>query len=142
MNAVRRTSFVISSACVLTVVWAGLALAVPGVLDSTFSDDGRVTTNLAGGFAGANSVAVQANGKIVAAGGARGGGGSFAVARYNTDGTRDTTFGGDGKVTTDFTQGRDVASGVAIRAGRIVAAGRAGGFGRSGRFALSRYLVA
>ena len=63
MNAVRRTSFVISSACVVTVMWAGLALAVPGVLDSTFGGDGRVTTKFAGGFAGANSVAIQATGR-------------------------------------------------------------------------------
>ena len=57
-------------------------------------------------------------------------------------GVLDSTFGDDGRVTTNFTAGEDLASGVAIRAGRIVAAGRAGGFGRSGRFALSRYLVA
>ena len=138
MIAVRRTRFVLGSACVLTAMWASLALAVPGGLDTAFGGDGRVTTNFAGGFSGANSVAVQANGKIVAAGGARGGGGSFAVARFNTDGTLDATFGGNGKVTTDFTQGSDVAFGVAIQAdGKIVAAG---GTRRSvGRFAVARY---
>ena len=40
------------------------------------------------------------DGKIVVAGGSSAGG--FALARYNTDGSLDTSFDGDGKLTTDF----------------------------------------
>jgi hypothetical protein len=66
----------------------------------------------------------------------------FALARYNTDGTLDTTFSGDGKVTTNFTSGNDFAWGMAIQGGddKIVAVGRSGGSG--GKFALARYLAA
>ena len=87
----------------------------------------------------ANSVAVQADGKIVAAGSAGTGGNppvayDFALARYNRDGSLDSTFDGDGKVLTDF-GGFDRAFSIAIQSGaRIVAAGSA-----NSDFALARY---
>ena len=68
---------------------------------------------------GASALAIQADGKIVVAGGAR-----YRVARYNSDGTLDATFGGDGKVRIDFTSGSGYATGVAIQAdGKIVVVG-------------------
>jgi hypothetical protein len=63
----------------------------------------------------------------------------FALARYNSNGSLDTTFSGDGKVTTDFAGSFDEAYAVAIQGdGKIVAAGLAevSGFGD---FALARY---
>ena len=103
-----------------------------GSLDTDFGGDGNVTTDF-GGSDGAEGVAVQPDGKIVAAGG---GAADFALARYNRDGSLDTSFHGDGKVTTDF-GGLDAAVGVAIQPnGRIVAAGFAAG---SADFALARY---
>jgi len=63
---------------------------VDGSLDATFGTDGIVTTNI-GGFASASAVAIQEDGKIVAAG--------SAIVRYNTDGSLDMTFGTDGKST-------------------------------------------
>lgn len=61
------------------------------------------------------------------------------MARYDSDGTLDTTFSGDGKVATNFSGGTDFAVGIALQSadGKIVAAGRAGGSG--GRFAPARY---
>jgi uncharacterized delta-60 repeat protein len=115
---------------------------VDGTLDPGFGGDGRVKTRFGRRNATANGVVLQSSGKIVVAGTAVGHGGRFALARYNPFGALDTTFGGDGRVTTNFTAGEDVAFGVAIRAGKIVAAGRAGGVGSPGRFALSRYLAA
>lgn len=51
-------------------------------------------------------------------------GGDFALTRYNTDGSLDTGFDGDGKVVTDFGKVDDRAYGVAIQGdGKIVAAG-------------------
>ena len=44
---------------------------------------------------------IQADGKIVVAGTASDYD-DFALARYNADGSLDTTFSGDGKLTTDF----------------------------------------
>ncbi len=102
-----------------------------GSLDTSFSGDGRQTTDFAGAD-GANGVAIQANGKIVAVGqGAVG----FALARYNPNGSLDTSFSGDGRQTTDF-GGSDAAHGVAIQAdGKIVAVG----WGRPAGLALARY---
>jgi uncharacterized delta-60 repeat protein len=116
-----------------------------GSLDTTFSGDGKVTTNFTSGLDYADDIEIQdADGKIVAAGAADwfGPDAEFALARYNTDGALDTTFSGDGKVTTNFTNGIDTAFNVAIQPadGKIVAVGRAVGAG--GRFALARYLVA
>jgi uncharacterized delta-60 repeat protein len=109
-----------------------------GPLDSTFSGDGKVTTNFTSGSDVATSVGIQSDGKIVAAGAVGGSGGRFGLARYNPNGSLDTTFGGDGRVTTNFTTSDDFAWDVAIQPdGAIVAAGAAGGSG--GRFALVRY---
>jgi uncharacterized delta-60 repeat protein len=75
-----------------------------GTLDSTFGTGGKVTTNFGPGSTdGANDVFVQADGKIVVVGSARGSGAAedqlLAVARYNANGTPDTTFSGDGLLT-------------------------------------------
>ncbi len=121
----------------LVLAVPGVALAAPGDLDPSFDTDGRVTTDF-GGFDTAQAVAVQADGKIITAGRTFPSGGSndFALARYNTDGSLDTTFNGDGRVTTDF-GGDEVAEGVAVQTdGKIVAAGRTGGVVD---FALVRY---
>jgi uncharacterized delta-60 repeat protein len=116
-----------------------------GTLDTTFGGDGKVTTNMGQGEESATGVAIQANGMVVVAGytdlpheaGDTFGPGKFALARYNPDGTLDTTFGGDGKVTTTFSTDA-TPSGVAVQGdGRIVAVGGVGGAG--GRFALARY---
>jgi uncharacterized delta-60 repeat protein len=108
-----------------------------GSLDSTFSGDGRVMTNFTAGQDFANGLALQGDGKIVAAGRAGGNGGRVAVARYNTGGSLDATFSGDGKVTTNFSKGEDFANGVAVQAdGKLVAAGASNNFSR---FALVRY---
>lgn len=110
-----------------------------GALDPSFGGDGKVITNFTPGFDGAFGVAIQADGRIVAAGRAEGSGGRVALARYDTDGTLDDTFGGDGRVLTNLTPGDDYAWAVAIQSAdqKIVVAGGAGGAG--GRFALARY---
>jgi uncharacterized delta-60 repeat protein len=110
-----------------------------GGLDTTFDSDGKVTTDF-GAAEDASAVAIQPDGRIVAAGESQGGfGRDFALARYNVDGSLDTSFDSDGKVTTDFGV-LDAASDVAIQPdGRIVAAGNSGGFGFSRDFALARY---
>jgi uncharacterized delta-60 repeat protein len=111
-----------------------------GTLDDTFGGDGKVTTVIGDADAAhANAVVLQSDGKIVAAGQTQvGGEDRFALARYNTDGTLDDTFGEDGRVTTSFGPIAD-AYGVAIQSNdKIVAAGRAL-VGAHYRFALARY---
>ncbi|MEX1263453.1 MAG: delta-60 repeat domain-containing protein [Actinomycetota bacterium] len=90
-------------------------------------------------------MALQSNGKIVAAGftGVQGQF-DFALARYNAGGALDTTFSGGGKLTTDFGTDIDRAFGLAIQStdGKIVAAGCVNRSLSSSDFAVVRYLVA
>lgn len=115
-----------------------------GALDATFDGDGRVTTDFGGRSDGADDVAIQADGKIVAAGSgfpAQVRPLDFALARYNRDGTLDSTFGDGGKVLTTFEPNSiDGANAVVIQPdGRIVAAGSTR-TGPTREFAVARYL--
>lgn len=113
-------------------------LNADGTWDTSFDGDGRRVVNFdaGGGFTDrARAIAVQSDGKLVVVGAADTGpsdqsDSQFAVARLNLDGTLDTTFSGDGKLTVDFSGSDgfpDGASAVAIdRFGRIVVAGYAG----------------
>ena len=93
----------------------------------------------------AYSVAVQADGRIVAAGDvdSADGGGSFALARYKVTGALDPTFDGDGKVRTRFapTSSELGTAGALQPDGKIVMAGAVGipGSGTAADFALARY---
>ena len=113
-----------------------------GSLDPTFSGDGKQTANLGSGEA--NAVAVQANGRIVVVGSGGGFGldsRAFVVARFNPNGSLDTSFAGDGIQGTVFgssrcPRSRCEARGVAlVGGGKIVAVGFAG----LADFALARY---
>jgi uncharacterized delta-60 repeat protein len=109
-----------------------------GTLDTSFNSTGTVTTPIGNGDDAANAVAIQPDGKIVAAGYAKFANYDFALVRYNTDGTLDPAFNGTGKVTTAFGNGDDFAKAVAIqRDDRIIVAGYAQ-FGNND-FALARY---
>lgn len=114
-----------------------------GNLDLTFDEDGIVTSAIGSRDDVANSVVIDGNGKIIVAGysatGTDRSSYDFALARYYADGSLDTTFGSDGKLTTDFGSAEDSAAKVTIDShGRIVVAGYSftnGGY----RFALARY---
>ena len=113
-----------------------------GTLDTSFGGDGKVTTDFTPAEDAAWGVAIQPDGKIVAAGDAALGAGNsrFAVARYNSDGTLDTSFSGDGKVTTQFTRHNDPVAGLAMQAdGKIVVSGGAAHDRPNSNFALARY---
>src|SRR5919106_350284 len=137
----RRSSLTIVGAVALVLAIANPAAAPPGDLDPTFDGDGKVTTDFAGNRDRALAVAVQADGKIVTAGDTVAGSFDFALARYNTDGSLDATFDGDGKVNTDIAGSIDFAQAVALQGdGKIVAAGCLDCFSVSvGDFALVRY---
>jgi uncharacterized delta-60 repeat protein len=107
---------------------------VAGRLDSTFGSSGLVTTEFnssayaqAGDETGAWGVAVQPNdGKIILVGdaGSATTGYDFVVARYNTDGTLDTTFGQNGQVTHNFGSTQDHGDGVTVQPdGKILVVG-------------------
>lgn len=103
-----------------------------GSLDATFDLDGKVT--LASFGDGGQSVALQADGKILVAGTSYGGGNDFALARFNANGSLDTSFDSDGTVSTDLGT-YDNGYSVAVQAdGKILVAGASGD-----NFALVRY---
>ncbi|MDP9387394.1 MAG: hypothetical protein M3Q48_05550, partial [Actinomycetota bacterium] len=115
-----------------------------GTVDDSFNAAGTATTSFFEGVDGAraHAVAVQPDGKIVAAGAARSSTDGFALARYRPSGFADDTFDRDGRVFTPLLPGRDhVVHALAVQPdGKIVAAG--GSF-RAPRtdadFALARY---
>jgi uncharacterized delta-60 repeat protein len=107
---------------------------------------GRVTADPPGGGLNgpaqvAYAVAVGPGGKVVAAGQVPANNGDFAVARWNSDGTVDTSFGTkkSGNVSTDIgKRTSDKAMAVAVQADeKIVACGAS-----SGKTALVRYTAA
>ncbi len=94
-----------------------------GSLDTTFSGDGRLTTDFNGGADAAHALALQPDGRIVLGGESEG---DFAAARYEPGGQLDSSFGGDGLVRTDFAGGSDVAYALALQPdGKLVLAGSA-----------------
>jgi uncharacterized delta-60 repeat protein len=110
-----------------------------GSLDPGFDGNGSLRTDFGGGEEVARAVAIQADGRIVAAGERAPGNADFALARYAPDGSLDASFGGDGRVLTEFGE-FDFATGGAIQPdGRIVAAGGRTSMGGGGEFALARY---
>lgn len=111
-----------------------------GALDSGFGTGGRVTTSIDYG-ANINKIALQADGKIVAGGYSYDGSyaSRFCLARYNTDGTIDTSFGTSGIVQTTIGTACEINS-IAIQDdGYIVVAGFALDVDGITKFALARY---
>jgi uncharacterized delta-60 repeat protein len=111
-----------------------------GGLDSSFKGHGKVETSFPD-FASASALEIDAQGRIVAAGGnTDGSSGQFALARYLDDGTRDTSFGVGGTVRTAFGRGTDASAHDAAidSGGRIVAVGAVAD-GTETDLALARY---
>ena len=98
-----------------------------GTLDTGFGSGGTLTTRF-DVASEANAVALQPDGKIVAVGSSPLSPSlpeiNFAVARYNSDGSLDTSFGSGGKLTTDIDGANDIPDNVSIQPdGKIVVAG-------------------
>src|SRR5438477_4565918 len=118
-----------------------------GSLDRSFGNGGIVTTTFPEGSY-ASDVALQPDGKIIAAGTVfvdfiigEPSNTDFALARYNSDGTPDPTFGNGGQVSTDFVGMEDDAFSVLIQPdGKIVAVGSANNPATYYDFAAVRYL--
>jgi uncharacterized delta-60 repeat protein len=117
-----------------------------GTLDTTFNPGGTkpgtVTTDFGGGNDAVNGIAVQPDGKVVAAGQAVPplSLAEVALARYNADGSLDTSFGNGGKVTTSINPFGSAAEAVAVEPdGRIVVAGYTSTDGNTRMFLVARY---
>ncbi|HEV7893337.1 MAG TPA: hypothetical protein VGP08_22160, partial [Pyrinomonadaceae bacterium] len=99
-----------------------------GTLDTTFNGTGKVVTDFNGTSDRIWGITLQSDGKIVAVGETVSavfpGTNDIAVARYNTNGTLDATFGGTGKVTTDHGAGAsNAAYAVTMSGTNIIVAG-------------------
>jgi uncharacterized delta-60 repeat protein len=95
-----------------------------GSLDPSFSEDGRLTTDIGSEEPWnpqetAYDVALE--GRLILVAGT--GNGDFALARYGPGGSLDRSFSGDGRLTTDFGS-EDIATAIALAPdGKIVAGG-------------------
>jgi len=122
-----RIVYTLGLAAALVVAYAVPSAAAPGQLDPSFGAGGTVVTEFPSSYSGARDVAVQADGRIVAAGFAHTNNSiisDFALTRYDASGALDPTFGTGGRVRTDFGGRFDEALAVAVQPdGGIVVAG-------------------
>jgi uncharacterized delta-60 repeat protein len=99
-----------------------------GVFDTSFGTSGRVVTDL-GGVDRVNAVTLAPDGGFVAAGSTSSGNtGTFAIVRYNADGSLFNAWGpnGNGSLLVDFLPGLDEAQSIVAQAdGKMVAGGLA-----------------
>ncbi|GAA5082859.1 hypothetical protein GCM10023210_00690 [Chryseobacterium ginsengisoli] len=112
-------------------------LNADGTLDTTFNGTGKVTVAFGTNEDVAHTVAIQNDGKILVAGYAfTGSYKDIAIARINIDGTLDSTFGTNGKVTTDLAGNNDDATCIAINIdGKFAVGSYTYGAGSSNNFA-------
>lgn len=96
-----------------------------GSLDLSFGSGGKQTSQLSA-LDYAAALARQSDGKIVVTGPTAGTGISdFRLARFNSNGTLDNTFGNQGSIAADFGNSYDTAQAVAVQSdGKIVVAGK------------------
>ena len=118
-----------------------------GALDTTFGTGGKVLTNVGGTFSGnsaiATALAIQVDGKVVAAGYANstsGGYYRFAAVRYTSTGALDSGFGsGTGKVLAAIGSGDAIGSDMAIDASGGIIVGGYSSAGSYRQLTLNRY---
>jgi uncharacterized delta-60 repeat protein len=108
-----------------------------GSFDNSFSGDGHLLTQVRE-YNSATDIVIQPDGKIVVAGytASKVSGIDVALVRYNSDGTIDNSFSGDGMLTADLGSDTDMPVGLLIRPdGKLVMVGN----GQTGMLALYRY---
>lgn len=142
-RSAARARIVALAVGALLIAWTSSAWAAAGDLDPSFSRDGKLWERWIGTFGldEAVDVAVQPDGKIVTVGTAypsSGNGWYFAVVRYNSDGTRDSSFDGDGGVVTDLDE-MGFAFAVAVQLDGKIVVGGEGPCALAQCFALVRY---
>ena len=137
----------LASYLIAGVLWSSVAFgAADGSLDLSFGTSnglGRAGITDAAGT-GALGPVIQPDGKILICDTRTTNGQSgydFFVARYNSNGTLDSTFSFDGKTTIDFDggAGKDECTGIALQSdGKIVVVGITSGSDKNENFAIAR----
>ncbi len=142
-----RPAAIVAVAVLLLALLATRALAAAGGLDTSFSGDGKRLQPWGPSFDdNANAVAIQSNGRIVAAGFSNQSGPNgpdFAIARYASSGSLDQGFSGDGKRLQSFGNDGNFDGGndMAIQPnGRIVVVGVSDQSGSGQDFAIARFM--
>lgn len=114
-----------------------------GSVDSSFGTDGLAHINKQGHLNELWSIAVQEDGKIVAAGETydqNGDNADFVLIRFNTNGIPDTSFNSTGMVLTDFNNGsHDYATSVAIQSDDKIVVGGYSSSNSDEDLAIARY---
>lgn len=136
-------------------IFALVRLTTTGALDNSFDTDGKLTTDVsASNHDEARGVAIQSDGRIIAAGKADvPGGQDFALVRYNTNGSLDDnsvsdstpgdSYGTGGKAVTNLFAANELLNGIVLQAdGKAVVAGQTFGPIGSFNFVLARYTTA
>ncbi len=122
----RPTSFFLAAGLAATTLAVSPVFAKPGDLDASFGTGGKVTTPVGTGFYDtARTLAVQPDGRVLAAGTAFNGTTmDFALVRYTSDGSLDASFGNGGIVTTSISTGDDSAQALVLQPdGKVLVAG-------------------
>ncbi len=123
------TIIVAGSASVGTSIDFGIAvITTSGVLDKTFSSDGKLTTDFTKTDDRAFAMEISNNRIILAGTSLQNGIELFAVAMYLLDGTLDFTFSQDGLTTIDVAPGPDFATSLAIQLDQKIIVGGYSGY--------------
>jgi uncharacterized delta-60 repeat protein len=94
-----------------------------GVLDAGFGNGGKITTNFGSSAEFGYAIALMGDKIVVAGCSIQGIDSDFAIARYLSDGSLDTSFAGTGKVLADFNNQNDCAYAVKVQDGKILVGG-------------------
>ena len=132
MKSVRGFVAVAIGLALLSMVPARPAVADQVVTDASFGSNGKLTLDFAHDFDQLAGMALQPDGKIVMAGSSWIDGDSdIVIARLNSDGTVDDSFGDGGAVVIDSGNGQyDAGNALALQPdGKLVVAAQFGGVG-------------
>ena len=94
-----------------------------GSLDEDFDEDGIALTPMSSSGTYVNSAVLQTDGKILVAGSTTDGRDYETIVRYNSDGSLDNSFGGDGIVKTEVGLGGKAYSVLVQPDGKIITVG-------------------
>ncbi len=156
--AIAPNGAIVAGGTVSGTTWIVTRLRANGTPDPAFGGrDGGASMTVAGGYISGDSLALQANDKVVVAGYFNDAGPSdqrrmgVALGRFNADGSRDTGFGEDGSVIearVDRNLRPEMISDLAVDSdGSIIGAGRFETFGSNeygpyelGHFGVGKYV--
>ena len=124
-----------------TVIFSTVTVfAMPGNFDRSFGSRGKAKTSFGTASDKIFAIALQTDGKIVAAGASNDNSINAALVRYNTDGTLDESFGDGGKILLYINGSSEIAYDVKIQSdGKIIIAGTKTSASGDSDFFLARF---